>query len=83
MMAAVQPDGFRLSLTLEFGMEKHMPTIPPANRSPRGPGDDNKTPKVAKPGKPEGPQHTSEQGDTANIRQNTTKKGGFMGRRMK
>ena len=64
-------------------MTKHMPSIPPANRSPKGPGDDHRTPKAAKPGKPEGAQHTSEQGDTANIRQNTTNKGAYMGRRMK
>lgn len=64
-------------------MTKHMPSIPPANRSPKGPGDDHKTPKVDKPDKPEGPQHTTQQGDTANIRQNTTNKGGYVGRRMK
>jgi hypothetical protein len=48
-------------------MTKHMPEAPPANRSPKGPGDPN----------------TSEQGDTANIRQNTTNKGSFRGWRMK
>ncbi len=64
-------------------MAKHMPTIPPANRSPKGPVDNRRTPKAAKPGGPEEAQHASEQGDTANVRQNTTNKGGYIGRRMK
>jgi hypothetical protein len=64
-------------------MAKHMPTIPPANPSPKGPVDNRRTPKAAKPGEPEEAQHTSEQRDTANVRQSTTNKGGYMGRPMK
>jgi len=64
-------------------MAKHMPTIPPANRSPKGPGDNHRRPKIAKPSKPEETQHASEHGDAVNVRQNTMNKGGYMGRPMK
>ena len=64
-------------------MSRHneMPPVPPANRSPKGSG-----------GKPEVKKDTSftrkvnntaEQGDTANIKQNTTNAGFFKGRRVK
>jgi hypothetical protein len=59
----------------------HMPPVPPANRSHKGTGDDseiaNETPKIH----PD--VNTLEQGDTANIKQNTTNKGFFKGRRVK
>jgi hypothetical protein len=63
-------------------MTKHMPAVPPANRSDKGPGD---APETARDETHEklAPQNTSEQGDTANIKQNTTNKGYFRGRRMK
>jgi hypothetical protein len=64
-------------------MTKHMPDVPPANRSKKGPGDHyhiaSETPHVKHPDD----LNTSEQGDTANIKQNTTNKGFFRGRRMK
>lgn len=51
------------------------PAIPPANRSPKGPGSD---PKVEidekKPAEREVNPH--EQGETGNIEQNTTNQGG-------
>jgi hypothetical protein len=63
-------------------MTTHMPPVPPANRSNKGPKNnldslqDNSL-------KHPPPQNTSEQGDTANIKQNTTNKGYFKGRRVK
>jgi hypothetical protein len=64
-------------------MTKHMPPVPDANRSQKGPGDDHQTPSDTTPAKRPADVHASEQGDTANIRQNTTNKGFFKGRRMK
>jgi hypothetical protein len=62
-------------------MTNHLPPIPPANRSDKGPKDEtDPTQSAAK--KPE-PQNNSEQGETANIKQNTTNKGFFQGRRVK
>jgi hypothetical protein len=58
-----------------------MPPVPPANRSPKGPGDKSEVSKVAATSHAE--INTAEQGDTANIRQNTTNKGFFQGRRVK
>jgi len=58
-----------------------MPPVPPANRSPKGPGDKSEVSKDAAASHAE--INTAEQGDTANIRQNTTNKGFFQGRRVK
>ncbi|THD46540.1 MAG: hypothetical protein E7774_06095 [Bradyrhizobium sp.] len=64
-------------------MSKRMPEAPPANRSKKGLGDhrevDSDTTHENRPDE----LNTSEQGDTANIKQNTTNKGFFRGRRMK
>lgn len=57
----------------------HMPPVPPANRSPKGRGDKSEVSKNTAASHAE----TAEQGDTANIRQNTTNKGFFQGRRVK
>jgi hypothetical protein len=64
-------------------MSRHhqMPPIPPANRSPKGTGDDVKVSKDVPKNKAE--VNTAEQGDTANVRQNTTNAGFFKGRRVK
>ena len=64
-------------------MSRHneMPPVPPANRSHKGTGDDTRVNKDS-PGN-KGEINTAEQGDTANIRQNTTNKGFFQGRRVK
>ena len=61
-----------------------MPPIPPANRSPKGPGSDPKS-KVADEMAVEHEHHDNaeEKGETANIKQNTTNKGFFRGRRTK
>ena len=68
-------------------MTSRMPPIPPANRSNKGPNDETdpsqgagkKPPFQKKPV----PQNNAEQGETANIKQNTTNKGFFQGRRVK
>ena len=65
-------------------MARHneMPPIPPANRSPKGTGDKSEASKDKSKGH-EDIQNSAEQGDTANIRQNTTNAGFFKGRRVK
>jgi hypothetical protein len=57
-------------------MSRHneMPRVPPANRSHKGTGDNAEVSKEV---------NTAEQGDTANIKQNTTNAGFFEGRRVK
>jgi hypothetical protein len=64
-------------------MSSHLPPIPPANRSPKGGGAPEKAKAHDETEKHLEPQNTAEQGETANIRQNTTNKGYFRGRRMK
>jgi hypothetical protein len=65
-------------------MSRHneMPPIPPGNRSPKGPGDHSEANKDTSKGH-ENIQNSAEQGDTANIKQNTTNAGFFKGRRVK
>ncbi len=64
-------------------MSRHneMPPVPPANKSKKGTGDDSKVGKDTVAKKAE--VNTAEQGDTANIKQNTTNAGFFKGRRVK
>ncbi len=64
-------------------MIKFMPDVPPGNRSPKGPDDPHANIKDTAGKQAKGDVHTSEQGESANIEQNTTNKGGFKGRRMK
>ena len=64
-------------------MSKHLPEAPPANRSDKGPGDHHEAPTDNTSAKRHGDVNASEQGDTANIKQNTTNKGYFRGRRVK
>jgi hypothetical protein len=59
----------------------HLPPVPPANRSQKGPGDKSDVPKAK--ATPHSDANTAEHGDTANIRQNTTNAGFFKGRRVK
>jgi hypothetical protein len=64
-------------------MSRHneMPPIPPANRSPKGTGGE---PEVNKDTSSEKTvNNAAEQGEMANIRQNTTNAGFFKGRRIK
>jgi len=65
-------------------MSRHneMPPVPPANRSHKGTGDDAAVNKDTSKGH-EDIQNAAEQGETANIRQNTTNAGFFKGRRVK
>jgi hypothetical protein len=58
-----------------------MPPVPPANRSQKGAGDDAQVSKDSP--KIKGKVNIAEQGDTANITQNTTNAGFFKGRRVK
>jgi hypothetical protein len=67
----------------EAFMTKHLPEAPPANRSDKGPGDFHEPARDTAHAKHSGELNTSEQGDTANIKQNTTNKGFFRGRRIK
>jgi hypothetical protein len=60
-----------------------MPQAPVANRSAKGPGDPHETSNDSTHAKRPGDINAAEQGDTANIKQNTTNKGFFIGRRMK
>ena len=60
---------------------EHMPPVPPANRSQKGPGDHSEIPSSEQPKQAD--VNPAEQGETANIRQNTTNKGFFKGRRVK
>ncbi len=64
-------------------MSRHneMPPVPPANRSHKGTGDNAEVSKDTAKTKDE--TNTAGQGDTANIRQNTTNAGFFKGRRVK
>jgi hypothetical protein len=64
-------------------MSTHLPPIPVGNRSKKGPASADAAPKDSTAPKYSGEPNTSEQGDTANIKQNTTNKGFFHGRRMK
>ena len=64
-------------------MSRHneMPPVPPANRSRKGTGDTTEVSKDTP--KAKGEVNAAEQGDTANIKQNTTNAGFFKGRRVK
>ena len=65
----------------EMSRHNEMPPIPPANRSHKGTGDKSEGKKDTTNKETE--VSTSEQGDTANIKQNTTNAGFFKGRRVK
>jgi hypothetical protein len=62
-------------------MSSHMPPVPPANRSKRGGKSERKVSMAKKLVKHEHHANSAEEGDTANIKQNTTNKGFFRGRR--
>jgi hypothetical protein len=65
-------------------MSRHneMPPVPPANRSTKGTGDQTHIDKDTA-GEHDANHNAAEQGDTANIKQNTTNAGAFHGRRVK
>ena len=58
-----------------------MPPVPAANRSNKGTGDHSEMNKDT--AKQKGEVNSAEQGETANIKQNTTNAGFFKGRRVK
>ena len=60
-----------------------MSEAPAVNRSKKGPGDDHEVGGDTTHEKRPDDSNASEQGDTANIKQNTTNKGFSHGRRMK
>jgi hypothetical protein len=62
-------------------MSSYMPPVPPANRSKHGPKRNPEMLKDDKLVKHEHHPNSGEEGDTANIKQNTTNKGYFRGRR--
>jgi len=64
-------------------MSRHnvMPPVPAANRSHQGTGDHSDVKKDV--AKVKGEVNVAEQGETANIKQNTTNAGFFKGRRVK
>ena len=62
-------------------MSSHMPPVPPANRNKRGGKSEKEVPKGKKLVKHEHHANAAEEGNTANIKQNTTNKGFFRGRR--
>ena len=64
-------------------MPSHTPPIPPANRTTKGPAGSKPKVPTDTSHKHQPEPHQSEQGDTANVKQNTTSKGGVHGNRMK
>ena len=71
------------SIAEETCMSRHnkTPPVPPANRSPRERGEAPEAKAGAAKNTTE--TNTAEQGESANVRQNTTNAGYFKGRRMK
>ena len=64
-------------------MTGHMPPIPKGNQSSKGPKSADADAVRDTSVKEVHTQNTNEQGDSANVRQNTTNKGFFHGRRVK
>ena len=56
-------------------MSRKMPPVPPAERSSKGPGSDPAEAKNTVPHGKQAPQNLAEEGQRANIRQNTTNLG--------
>jgi hypothetical protein len=53
-------------------MTKHMPPVPPANRSKKGPGKDPDENLDLRDKHRQDPQNIEEAGEVANVRQNTS-----------
>ena len=60
-----------------------MPPVPPENQSHKGPESTHHKPEQAPDRKDHKHPNAGEQGETGNIKQNTTNKGYFRGRRTK
>jgi hypothetical protein len=71
----------KTEVSKELQMSK-MPPIPPGNQSTKGPKLDAEAERDTSKGN-HGVENSAEQGDTANIKQNTTNAGFFKGRRVK
>jgi hypothetical protein len=63
-------------------MSSRNPPVPPASRSNKGPRSNPEVSKDKKLVKHEHHGNAAEEGDTANVKQNTTNKGYFRGRRL-
>ena len=68
-------------LTLDLIMMSRMPPVPPGSRSNKGPASRPNTLSKEKSLKDEHHPNAAEEGETANIKQNTTNRGFFRGRR--
>jgi hypothetical protein len=65
-------------------MTTNVPPVPPASRSNKGPASDPKKDRENDASaQHEHHANSAEKGETANIKQNTTNKGYFQGRRVK
>src|ERR1700730_1285737 len=62
-------------------MTSKMPPVPPGNRSDKGTANRSSATSIDKSVKHEHHPNSAEEGETANIKQNTTNKGFFRGRR--
>src|SRR5260370_21125741 len=60
-----------------FMGSSHMPPIPPGDRTKKGPGSDPAASKDESLKQPEHHHNAAEEGETANIKQNTTNKASF------
>ena len=63
-------------------MPSHMPPVPPASRNKKGPKRDPQEAQDRVLVKHEHHPNAAEEGQTANIKQNTTNKGYFRGRQL-
>ena len=63
-------------------MPSHMPPVRPANQSPKGSKQPDESARDTSH-KKDHLENTAEQGDTANVKQNTTNKSFYKGRRTK
>jgi hypothetical protein len=78
----ISPERILLSnFSVDLMVSSRMPPVPPANRSKKGRGSDPEMSKDTSVKQPEHHHNAAEEGETANIKQNTTNKGFFRGRR--
>jgi hypothetical protein len=63
-------------------MSSQLPPVPPANRSDKGTANSSNRKVKEKSVKHEHHPNAAEEGETANIKQNTTNQGFFHGRRL-
>jgi hypothetical protein len=81
MRQLLHATGFTTKRGIEMSRHSAMPPVPSANRSDKGTGDHSVVNKDV--AKVKGEVNAAEQGETANIKQNTTNAGFFKGRRVK